>query len=87
MPYIKQMNRETVDQLFSFLNAKKLMSEGELNYVITKIVDTWLGKEPNYANFNTAIGVLECAKLELYRRRVAVYEDKKRHENGEVYGR
>ena len=38
----------------------------------------------NYADINSAIGVLECAKLELYRRQAAPYEDKKIEENGEV---
>ena len=31
------------------------------------------------------IGVLECAKLELYRRVAAPYEDDKIDENGDVY--
>jgi len=34
---------------------------------------------------NEVIGVLECAKLELYRRVAAPYEERKRIENGEVY--
>ena len=34
---------------------------------------------------NAAIGVLECAKLELYRRVVAMYEDGKIKENGDVF--
>ena len=39
---------------------------------------------PN-AELNEAIGALECATLELYRRKVAPYEDGKIAENGEVY--
>jgi hypothetical protein len=31
------------------------------------------------------IGVLECAKLELYRRVAAPYEDAKCEDNGDVY--
>jgi hypothetical protein len=61
---------------------------GELNYAITKVIDDFLydhKQHPRYDDFNTAIGVLECAKLELYRRRVALYEDGKLLENGEVY--
>jgi hypothetical protein len=34
---------------------------------------------------NEAIGVLECAKLELYRRVAAPYEDEKIAESGDVY--
>ena len=31
------------------------------------------------------VGVLECAKLELYRRMAAPYEDEKIEDNGDVY--
>ena len=40
---------------------------------------------PNYARFNEMIGVLECCKLELYRRVISNYEDKKMRQNGDVY--
>jgi len=60
---------------------------GDLNYTITRAIDAYLGRKGiNYA-LNEVIGVLECAKLELYRRIVAGYEDKKiaDPENGDVY--
>ena len=38
-----------------------------------------------YAEFNEAIGAIECAKLELYRRMLAPYEDRKIAENGDVF--
>ena len=38
-----------------------------------------------YSEINSVIGVLECAKMELYRRIAAPYEDKKCEENGDVY--
>jgi hypothetical protein len=38
-----------------------------------------------YDDYNSLIGTLECAKQELYRRKIAAYEDKKIEENGEVY--
>ena len=38
----------------------------------------------NYANANKLMGVLECSKLELYRRLIAPYEDTKVNENGDV---
>ena len=56
--------------------------DGELNYVITRIL-----KESyplRYFNLNRAMGVLECAKLEFYRRVVAPYEDIKIKESGDV---
>jgi hypothetical protein len=37
-----------------------------------------------YDDYNEQIGILECAKLELYRKRAAPYEDLKEQENGPV---
>jgi hypothetical protein len=53
--------------------------------MLTQLVVGWLGAAPNYDNFNEVIGVLECMKLELYRRMIAPYEDTKCKENGDVY--
>lgn len=64
---------------------------GELNYALTRLVDAYLARQADeagrirYAHLNEAIGVLECAKLELYRRVVAPYEDGKIDESGDVY--
>ncbi|MFA4972363.1 MAG: hypothetical protein WC683_07095 [bacterium] len=60
---------------------------GELNYAITVLVDRFLDIKGglSYAAINEVIGVLECAKLELYRRLAAPYEDAKCRENGDVY--
>ena len=60
---------------------------GTLNYIITRMVIWYLGNNPNYERYNAAIGVLECAKLEIYRRQISVYEDKKCSENGDVYNK
>ncbi len=59
---------------------------GELNYTVSTIVWEYLkAKGINYDTINTCIGALECAKLELYRRVAAGYEDEKLRENGEIY--
>jgi hypothetical protein len=56
--------------------------DGELNYVVTKILK---GVYPlKYYHLNKAIGVLECIKLEFYRRVAAPYEDVKIKESGDV---
>lgn len=88
MPYIKKVDREEFDKLIDSL-ITELMSEhnihqlaGNLNYIITRLL---IGTEPDhYHDFNELVGVLECAKLELYRRRIAPYENKKIKENGDV---
>ena len=80
MPYIVNSAREQLD------DGGLPNSAGELNYMISSLIDEYLheyGK--NYTNINEVIGVLECAKLELYRRVAAPYEDEKIEQNGDVY--
>jgi hypothetical protein len=81
MPYIPATRKSTVFETGPY-------TLGELNYVITKTCLDYLdtADNPGYAEYNEVIGVLECAKLELYRRAVAPYEDKKIVQNGDVYG-
>ena len=94
MPYIKRETRERFDALVESL--AKLVEEeaerqaktpaGDLNYIITTLIDkTYRNWGDNYQDFNEKVGILECAKLELYRRRVAPYEDEKIELNGDVF--
>ena len=84
MPYIDQDGRPAIDEQ---LDGLPTMSAGELNYAITRMVARFVEQRGGlrYANLNEAIGVLECAKLELYRRVAAPYEDRKAAENGDAY--
>lgn len=83
MPYIKEEDRQRI--LAEFGNAE-IFNAGELNFLITRILNDYLeAHTTSYAIFNEVIGVLECAKLELYRRKLAAYEDRKIAENGDVY--
>ncbi len=89
MPYIPKERRIELDFFIDEL-IKKMISVGELNYTITRLVDDYsrkyMGKEGvNYPAYNSMIGVLECVKQEYYRRRVVPYETKKIIDNGEVY--
>ena len=86
MPYVGPKTRkewELAHYQLTHLDGRQ--TAGVLNYLITSAVDAWLGDKPNYTRFNAAIGVLECAKLELYRRLVAPYENGKIKVNGDVY--
>ncbi len=56
--------------------------DGELNYIVTKILKEIYPLR--YFHINKAIGVLECIKLEYYRRVAAPYEDSKIKESGDV---
>lgn len=87
MPYIDQKNRPELDCVVrSVIHVLQQhhYHPGELNYVLTTIL---LGaKATGYQGMNRLVGVLECVKLEFYRRALAIYEDKKIQENGDVYG-
>lgn len=78
MPYIKDEARARVLE-----SGPK--DVGELNFAITKAVLDFLPKSPRYSDYNAVVGVLESAKLEFYRRAVAIYENQKAYENGDVY--
>lgn len=78
MPYIKNDMREFASMAPA--------TDGELNFSITRICDNYLKTYGlSYHHINEVIGALECAKLEMYRRIAAPYEDKKCAENGDVY--
>ena len=84
MPYITEENRRVLD-------VRPPMNAGELNYSFTKIILNYIsddtGEDYNfsYQKLNDVIGALECCKLELYRRIISPYEDKKIEDNGDVY--
>lgn len=99
MPYIKQEDRDLlnpwIDDLFGAMlvdnrvegaETNRELKAGEYNYIITRLANYFLQEKGlNYANVNELIGALECAKLELYRRVAAPYENKKLDENGDAY--
>lgn len=88
MPYVDEERRARLhDELDALLDVVDSTSAGELNYIITCVMIDHLKHEKRlgYEKVNTLIGVLECAKLELYRRLVVPYEDLKIEKNGDVY--
>lgn len=81
MPYINKHERAEYDDFILHP-----ATPGRLNYIISKTCNQYLIDQGiSYSSLNEVIGVLECAKLELYRRVVASYEDEKLKINGEVY--
>lgn len=94
MPYIKVEDRNRIIttsldpqsyQRKIGIRADNVENCGELNYAITILVQTYLkNKGLRYQNINDAIGALEGAKMELYRRFAADYENQKIKENGDV---
>jgi hypothetical protein len=79
MPYIEQKDRN----LTNILGPR---TAGELNFAFTEIALNYLQTQgEKYQTYNDIIGALEGAKLELYRRKVGLYEDTKIAQNGDVY--
>lgn len=97
MPYIKSDKRNEVSTQLGYLIDAVVAASGKdvlalpgiLNYCITVLVKNAYqhvtGRTKlSYSDHNSAIGMLECAKLEFYRRQTAPYEDEKIKENGDV---
>tara|TARA_R110000803_G_C11981703_1_gene320857 strand:+ start:1965 stop:2264 length:300 start_codon:yes stop_codon:yes gene_type:complete len=93
MPYIREDKRKQIESELDQLVIKFLETQddggtaGRLNYVISSMIGAILKNDRllSYARINELIGVLECAKMELYRRVATPYEDDKSRLNGDVY--
>jgi hypothetical protein len=83
MPYIDGKKRAALNPRFG---ERFPCEPGELNWVLAEIVDRYMHMHDiDYERINEVIGVLECLKLEIYRRIAGPYEDKKKSLNGEVF--
>ena len=81
MPYITQQARRELKN-----KERDSWTLGELNYEITLVIKDYLNRQgDNYTRYAGVIGVLETIILELYRRVVVPYEEKKISENGDVF--
>ena len=94
LPYIDKYYRDLIDKDFEELLTKWSIAcehdgpsaEGRITYLMSKIINyTYYCKGFTYAEYCTLIGMIENFKLELHRRLVAEYEDKKCRENGDVF--
>ena len=92
MPYINEEKRTrldpVVDALLVELRGLQLDDpednpEGNLNYVITRILDKMYNA--NYREVNNACGVLTCILFEYYRRMAAPIENQRIHDNGDAF--
>ena len=88
-PYIKRERRKELDPEIEIL-FDKAQRVGELNYIITRILDGYILKFADsegidYSAINAIMGVLSCVAQEFYRKRAVVLENKKCAENGEVF--
>lgn len=82
MPYIDKAIRSSLEE------GRVPTKPGELNYMMSQLIRSYLsmkGVSLSYTVINDVIGVLECLKLELYRKLAGPYEDVKERENGSVW--
>jgi len=81
MPYIESKK----DRTDLICGKRDPNNAGELNFLITSITHVYIEQHKLcYSTLNEVIGILECAKLELYRMVAAPYENEKLLENGPI---
>ena len=91
MPYIDKANREGLENALTSIACRIIATDEAdqacmLNYCISTLLSKSLAAQgTKYRKINELVGVLECAKLELYRRIASPYEDVKMESNGDVY--
>jgi hypothetical protein len=85
MPYIKSReDRKRLDKIVK-QNIDLFYKKGNINYFLFRLFKALIASNGmSYGAAKDFIGELECAKLEIYRRKVAPYEDEKIEENGDV---
>ena len=83
MPYIgSKCDRERIDTHIAWLtDGGFIFEKGNLNYFLCKL---FLSNKMSYEHARNFIGEMENAKLEIQRRWIAPYEDKKCEEHGDV---
>ena len=87
MPYISQARRAALDPPVEALQAalaKLGLSEGDLNYVVSRLAGYYFRAETSYHTIARVRGALMDAADEFYRRLAVGYEKRKREENGDV---
>ena len=89
MPYIGTAERQLLDPSIEAVSIRiakvHTARPGDMNYAISQLIRKVYGEKLKYHDYNEIIGILECCKEEFYRSRVAVYEEKKKILNGDLY--
>lgn len=88
-PELRRTLEPVVDRVIDALRELELdfpesSTEGNLNYIFSRVL-AGVYHGGGYKGINDAIGVLECAKLEFYRRVGADVNTVDRQINGDVY--
>lgn len=92
MPYIKEDYRKELRPLIDALGNKikeihdknpEQTRDGLMNFSLSELI-ALVYNNARYTDMNEVVGMLECCKLEFYRKTAAPYEDKKELENGAI---
>ena len=91
MPYIKPELRteldNDIDQIIKLIKLYPIDDrDGNVNYTLTRIIMGALEPDEGwkYKNMQRVMGLLACMQQEIYRRKIAPYEDKVAKFNGDV---
>jgi hypothetical protein len=87
MPYIEYDDTRAALDTLANNPIIDTLDVGDLNYLITALCDRFSVRNEGFRyaeSIHDIIGTLECVKLEWYTRRATLYEDLKRHINGDV---
>lgn len=87
MPYITADRRMKLDPNIEDLQKKLLdlgATDGDLNYVITRLVAFYFCNETRYHMISRVSGVLDNVKEEFYRRLANPYEASAMNRNGDI---
>lgn len=80
VPYVSKDRRKWLDQGGAPSNA------GELTFCLTRVVQRYVRtKKLSYQTLAETLGALRGVELDVYRRVLAEYEEKKQLENGDVW--
>lgn len=88
MPYIEQERRDKFEKVINELLSANIndLSSGDINYIISSLIWKLFENNRSYSAINQIVGIIECVKLEFYRRLAAPYEDEKIVKNGDING-
>ena len=82
MPYVKQINRVSLDYIVQEMRSAEVKADGDLNYILFAYCKRHI--KPSYNAYKNFCGELRQCATEIERRILAPYEDQKIKENGDV---
>lgn len=82
MPYIKQERRKELESILIEMKNKNVIADGDLNYILYAYCLRNISK--SYNSLKNYCGELRQTAIEIERKILGHYEDRKIKENGEI---